>query len=301
MAMTDSPFDNSASGLAEVLDFLSKTYGSYHSLRNWSLGRMSDWKYGGNCRFDRTDPDFFSRNMHLWRDGSRILGVAVSERGEAMSLQVGRDERLLEERMLEWTETVWGQGKDRIVVLANANDAWRQSVLRKRGYREAEECGFLRRYDTSLTPHQAPLPKGFSISDLAHSKNADGFVEVVSKAFAKPFIDKEWLESRRKAPGHMPGMAVQVLSSEGRCVSYAEARIDWKQNYAEIDPIATHPDFQRMGLARACLAESFKRLAAMGVRDAYIGSAVEPATSDRLYDSMLPVEKVEEFSWELTR
>ncbi len=218
-----------------------------------------------------------------------------------MTLQVGPDHRNLEGKILEWVEGKWGVEKDRIVVSAFANDAWRNNLLKQRGYRLAESCGFLRRYDTYLSPGKAPLEKGFFLSDLGHSKDADGSIEVVSKAFGKPFIDREWFESKHKAPGYQPNMAVQVLSREKRCVAYAEARIDWKQNYAEIDPIATHPDYQRRGLAKACLVETFRRLAEMGVRDAYIGSDVEPAPSNRLYDSMLPIEKVEEFSWELNR
>jgi ribosomal protein S18 acetylase RimI-like enzyme len=218
-----------------------------------------------------------------------------------MTIQVNPDRRDLEESMLKWIEDKWGCDKDRIVVSAFANDSWRQHILMKSGYRLAESRGFLRRYDTFLTPHTAPLEDGFTLSDLKSSRDADGTIEVVNKAFGKPFIDREWFESKQKAPGFCPNLLVQVLYPHGKCVSCAEARIDWKQNYAEIDPIATHPDHQRRGFAKACLAETFRRLAAMKVRNAFIGSGVEPAQSNRLYDALLPIEKVEEFSWELSR
>jgi len=298
---TDSAFVDSEQDLSEVLSFLSETYGSFHSLRNWSLTRMGDWRYGGNHRFIKTDPDFFSRNMHVWREGPKIIGLAISERGEEMTVQVGPDERRLEESMLGWVEDQWGREKGRIAVTVLANDVWRQNILEKRGYRMAESRGFLRRYDTLLSPHQASLENGFSLSDLERSKDADGLIDLISIAFANPSIDREWYESKHRAPGFQPSMCVQVLSPQGRCVSCAEARIDWKRNYAEIDLIATHPEYQRRGLSRACLAEMFKRLADMRVRDAYIGSVAEPAPSNRLFDSMLPIEKVEAISWELKR
>ncbi len=81
MAIIDSAFDDTERELSQVLSFLSDTYGSFHALRNWSLTRMGDWRYGGNHRFAKTDPGFFSRNLHIWREGQRIIGIAVSERG----------------------------------------------------------------------------------------------------------------------------------------------------------------------------------------------------------------------------
>jgi ribosomal protein S18 acetylase RimI-like enzyme len=120
-------------------------------------------------------------------------------------------------------------------------------------------------------------------------------------AFGKPFMDRQWFESRRKVPGYLPTMAIQVTSPQGRCVSYAEAHIDWKQNFAEIGPLATHPDYQCRGLAGACLAEMFRRLSAMEVRDAYMRSDMGSAASIRLLDRLLPVERQEEHSWELVR
>ncbi len=301
MAIIDSAFDNSEREFSQVLSYLSDAYGSFRNLRTWSLTMMGDWKYGWNNLDNRTDPGFFSRNLHMWWEGPRLLSFAVSESGEDMTLQVGRDQRLLEERMLKWTEKEWGKGADRILVRALADDAWRQNILKKRGYRMVGSCGFLRRYDTAISPHEVPLEKGFSLSNPASSNDEASCIDVLSKALVRPLIDKEWFECKKKAPGYLANMVVRVLSPEGRCVSYAEARIDWKQNYAGIAPIAIDPDYQSKDFARVCLAESMRRLANVGVRDVYIMSHIESSASDRLYDSMLPIEKVEEHSWELTK
>jgi len=301
VAIIDSAFDNSERELSQVLSYLSDAYGSFHNLRTWSLTMMSDWKYGWNGLDNKTDPGFFSRNLHMWWDGPRLLSFAVSESGEDMTLQVGRDQRLLEERMLEWTEKEWGKGMDRIIVRALANDAWRQNILKSRGYRMVGSRGFLRRYDTAISPHEVPLEKGFSLSDPASSNDEASCIDVLSKALSRPFIDKEWFESKKKAPGYLANMVVWVMSPEGRCVAYAKACIDWKQNYAGITPIAVHPDYRLKGFERVCLAESMRRLANVGIRDVYIRSHIESSTSDLLYDSMLPIEKVEELSWELTK
>jgi ribosomal protein S18 acetylase RimI-like enzyme len=218
-----------------------------------------------------------------------------------MTVQTGPDRRLLDETIIEWIENVWGMDKDKIVIPSFADDAWRQNILKKRGYRLAGSRGFLRKYDVNLSPHQAPLEDKFVLSDLGRSKDTDGVIGVVSKACGSDLIDREWFMSRQNAPGFQPGTVVQAMSSKGICVSCAGARIDWKQNYAEIELIATHPDFQKKGLAKACLAECFKRLSDMKVRYAYIGPTNMSSHSYRLFESMLPIEKVEEFSWELAR
>jgi ribosomal protein S18 acetylase RimI-like enzyme len=132
---------------------------------------------------------------------------------------------------------------------------------------------------------------------MAEYDSPEGYVEAVRGAFGRPVLNMEWYRSKITAPGYSHDWNIVVVSPEGRCASFCDARIDRKRGYAEIDPIGTHPDFQRMGLAKACILECFHRLSESGVGFAFIGSAEEPAPSNRLYDALAPVEKLEEHLW----
>jgi hypothetical protein len=148
--MIEKAFDDSERELSQVLSFLSDCYGSYHELRNWSPTRMGEWRYGGD-RYIATDPRFFSRNLHVWWDGPKVVGIVVGDSGGDISLMVGPDHRLLEDRMLEWAENELGKDRERITVSALGHDAWRQAALRKRGYAARGPSGILWRFDTLLT------------------------------------------------------------------------------------------------------------------------------------------------------
>lgn len=294
--MSHAPYDGTERTFSEVLEFLTTTYRIYGRLQNWSINRFGNWRFGGNSKKLKTDPTFFSRNLHIWYDGSTIAGVAVSEGGGEVTLQLHPDNRELAGEMLDWAEEE-RRASGRCSVCRWSNDAWLMVLLRERGYKFAESGGLNRKYDTSLSPHRSPLPDGFEISDSSRL-SAEEYVRAVSGAFGRDTLDMEWYDSNARAPARDPRWMICMTAPGNRCASFADVRIDGGAGYAEIDPVGTHPDFQRLGLARACLAECFRRLHHEGIRHAYIGSAPEPAPSNRLYDSLRPIEVYEEQVWE---
>jgi ribosomal protein S18 acetylase RimI-like enzyme len=79
--------------------------------------------------------------------------------------------------------------------------------------------------------------------------------------------------------------------------SYCRGTVDPGNGVCGIDPVATHPDFQRMGVATAVVRACFRTQAELGGRLSYIGSAAEPAPSTFLYRSLGPQRKYTFSSW----
>ena len=98
----------------------------------------------------------------------------------------------------------------------------------------------------------------------------------------------EWLRGTLSAPSVSEDTVFTARSPSGEHVSFCIARIDWANEIADIDPVGTHPDHRRRGLARAVLLTCFSALAERGIRTAYIGSGAEPAAANRLYESLAP-------------
>ncbi len=289
--------DGSMAELHELSELLGVSFSFYGHLQNWSLNRIWDWRLGGNAITFRDDPSFFQRNLHIWRYDGVPVAFVISERGKDFSLQVHPDHRDLEEEMLRWVEDSWAKDRTPLTTTAFSTDMWRQRILLERGYERKESAGFIRKYDLRLPVEQVHLKEGFRLMTMAEYGSPEGYVEAVRGAFGRPVLNMDWYRSKVSAPGHSDDWNIVSVSSDGRCASFCDARIDWKRGYAEVDPIGTHPDFQRHGLARACILECFHRLRKSGVRYAFIGSAEEPAPSNRLYDALAPVEKHEEHLW----
>jgi ribosomal protein S18 acetylase RimI-like enzyme len=289
--------DGSREELTQLAEMLGESFSFYRSLQNWSLNRIWDWRLGGNAVAYRDDPAFFQRNLHIWRSNGKPVAFLISERGKEFSLQVHPDHRDLEEEMLRWAEETWGREKTPLTTTVFSTDIWRQRLLLEHGYKKREGAGFNRKYDLHLPIEQVDLKKGFRLMTMAEYGSPEGYVEAVRGAFGHAVLNMDWFRSKISSPGYSDEWNIVVVSPDGRCASFCDARIDWKRGYAEVDPIGTHPDFQRQGFARACILECFHRMSKRDVRYAFIGSAEEPAPSNRLYDALAPVEKHEEHLW----
>lgn len=52
----------------------------------------------------------------------------------------------------------------------------------------------------------------------------------------------------------------------------AECKYDKRNDYAYVEPVATDPDYRRLGLGRAAVLEGIKRCMDMEATVAYVGS-----------------------------
>ncbi|HTY47373.1 MAG TPA: GNAT family N-acetyltransferase [Methanomassiliicoccales archaeon] len=292
-------FDGTQGTLSRCCSFLTESERSYGFLRNWSVARLEDWRYGNNFRFETTDPSFFSRNLHYWRREGEVVGLSVSGADNVVTPMVLPDDWETEGEILTWTEKVWSKDKQTTRIAAYDDDFARVQELETRGFERRESRGFVRKYDTSTAPQESKSPEGFVLTTLAEHGNIIDYVDAVRSAFGRDTLDIKWFKSKERAPGYAREWVICALVGD-RVASFCEVRVDQRGGYAELDPIGTRPEHQRKGLARALIAESFRRLSAARIGRAYIGSASEPDPSNHLYDSLEPAEKREEFAWEKT-
>ena len=199
--------------------------------------------------------------------------------------------------MLAWAETTWAGGKESIATYAYTHDTLRQQLLLWRGYADAGECGRTYTFDLARQYPAVPLPDGFRITSLAENHNVESHIAAVASAFGRATLDHAWFETKITAPTYMPAWDLAVLSPEGEHVAFCLARIDERNRVASIDPIGTRPEYQRRGLAKALVAECFRRLNPCGMRYAYIGAGPKSAVGNRLYEALRPAEVYKEHSW----
>ncbi|MCU0861018.1 MAG: GNAT family N-acetyltransferase [Methanomassiliicoccales archaeon] len=294
--MEHAAFDGMQGTLNRCCCFLTESEHGYSFLRNWSVARLEDWKYGSNFRFESSDPGFFSRNLHYWRREGEVAGLCVSGGDYVVTPMVLPDDFELEGEILGWAENVWAKGKGSLGVAAYDDDYARVQELETRGFERKESRGFVRKFDTAASPHESELPEGYELRTLTEHGNIVDYVDAVRSAFGRDTLDMQWFKSKERAPGHSRDWVICAVKDE-RVVSFCEVRVDQRGGYAELDPIGTRPDEQRKGFAWACISDAFRRLEIAHIERAYIGSASEPHHSNRLYESLEPIEKREEFVW----
>ena len=261
---------------------------------NWTFARLDNWRYAS---WDRT-ADEFRQMAHLWRDGERLVGFTILEGPDDwLSLQVRPDARAIEPAMLDWAEAHFRTRRAELELTCAGDDALRRQLLAARGYSDRGPAENMRAYDPAQPRAPVVLPPGYRLSDLATFTDAAAYCQLERVAFNNDYIDLNWFGGKTAAPGYDPHLHVIVLSPEGAPVAVAHAWADEVTGTAEIDPVATHPNHRRRGLAQAVIIEAFRRLAARSVGTAWIGSGPEPNPSNLLYESLAPIHTWRYWRW----
>jgi GNAT superfamily N-acetyltransferase len=120
-----------------------------------------------------------------------------------------------------------------------------------------------------------PPPEDYRIQGL----DADNDLAKINVCLWKGFnhgdnVDED-LSGRRlmqQAPNWKPELNIVAVAPDGCFAAYAGTWYDPALNCCFIEPVATVPEFRRMGLGRAAVMEGVRRCAAQGATKAFVGS-----------------------------
>jgi hypothetical protein len=202
--------------------------------------------------------------VRLWRDGSecRAWGMRALAADDVDFLVHPSSPELLNE-VLAWagTSRVW------------ALEA-RAEPLRARGYeRDGDDW-----YEHHIGPLNAlpepTVPEGFGLRHVEPG-DLERRVDVHRAAFAPSRVVPKSYARVQAASPYRPDLDWVVEARDGRFAAFALCWLDTANGVAELEPVGTHPDFRRLGLARAV------SLAALRASGASTGSFTASAAATR--------------------
>ena len=221
----------------------------------------------------------------IWEHGDHIVGVAhyESRLGEAF-FQVHPDYIHLRTAMLEHAENyLCGETEDGTQYLrayVNDFDLEFEALVKSRGYEVAEK--YTRPLTWFTIPQPFPpidLPEGFQFKSLADDNNLEKIHHVLWRGFNNPGEPPEkGIEGRKKmqsGPNFRKDLTIVVEGPTGDFVSFCGMWYEPVNKIAFVEPVATDPDFRRMGLGTAAVLEGIRRCGALGATVAYVGSDQE--------------------------
>lgn len=88
-----------------------------------------------------------------------------------------------------------------------------------------------------------------------------------------------------KAPGYDLELDSVVQAPDGRLAAYAMAWLDKDNGVGEFEPVGCHPDFRRLGLARAALHRGLLTMKERGMTTAIVYTNAENTAAAALYPS----------------
>lgn len=219
----------------------------------------------------------------IWEDDGQIVGVATfdCQLGNAFCLTLPEYAFLKKEMLLYAKYNLSKDGKFGIVIADG--DKKFQDIAANMGFHATteKESDAIFYIDNTSTDYK--LPEGFCITSMKESFDMYQYRRVLWKGFNHEvngegefqFNEEKDLEAKSSMlrPNVDLSLKIAAVAPDGNFTAYCGMWYDPKAGYAVIEPVATDPEYRRMGLGRAVVLEGIKRVGELGAKIAFVGSS----------------------------
>ena len=265
---------------ARIGQFLLDTYTPGEFFLNWLQPR---WEY---MHYHSLIEDVDLTKIRIAEQDGRILGVVHFEHVEnQVYFQIDPQHIDLLVILLDYAEAnLRGKsakdGRENLVAFIHENHRALISLVRERGYQQFPDHA-----DEHLnmvldqTIPDTPLPEGFSLQSLAEENDFRKINQVLWRGFNhEGLAPEEYIQSRKdmqQAPNFRKDLNIVAVAPEGHFVAYSGIWYVEANQVAYVEPVATDPDYRRMGLGKAAVLECIRRVKELGAEVAWVGSGQE--------------------------
>jgi ribosomal protein S18 acetylase RimI-like enzyme len=219
----------------------------------------------------------------LWEDHGQIVGVATfdCQLGEAFCLTFPKYTFLKKEMLLYARYKLSKDGEFGVVI--TDTDLEFQDIAANLGFRgtEQKENDVIFYLDKTSTEYN--LPEGFHITSMKETFDLYQYRRVLWKGFNHElngegelqFSKKEEWSTREEMirPNVDLNLKVAAVAPDGNFAAYCGMWYDSEAGYAVIEPVATDPQYRKMGLGKAVVLEGIRRAGELGAKTALVGSS----------------------------
>jgi predicted N-acetyltransferase YhbS len=261
---------------ARVGQFLVRTYTTAGTHVNWLQPR---WEYMHYHPFIReVDLDVIG----IWEADGKIVAIVHPEhRMGTVYFQVDPAHSYLKRSMLEYAEghlAIMSDGARTLRAYINDSDEALRSVAAGMGYAKGDGGEEMSLYKIPDPFPEIFLPEGFNLKSLADDNDLGKVHRVLWRGFGHgPDPPDDGIEDRKfmqSAPNFRHDLNIAVEAPDGNFVAYCGMWYEPVHRTAYVEPVATDPDFRRMGLGQAAVLEGIKRCGIEGATVAYVGSVL---------------------------
>ncbi|WP_157529904.1 GNAT family N-acetyltransferase [Microtetraspora niveoalba] len=245
--------------------------------------------------------------VHVWEDRGAVAGVAVNLRfGAAFDVFTAPSLRgtAAELRMLRTAYETTGRlmGADEPFVLTDLFDCdtTRADLLTRLGFARFRVWDHVNERELDGGLPEPSLPPGFVLRG-ARLDDAGQLAEARNHSFEESWTGDLYRSAVMEKPGYDPAREIVVESPEGRIAAFTVYWTDERNRIGHFEPVGTHRDFQRRGLARAAMLYAMRRMADDGMTAVTVNHNAENLAAARLYASLGFVRRHETYGFRRAR
>lgn len=264
--------------------FLMQTYRTSGGHINWLQPR---WEY---MHFHPMINQVDRKSIGIWESGDEIVAVVHPEHEMGTAyFEIHPEHEHLKAEMLAHAENRISSRKDSgrsLSVWISENDHRFQQVIAASGYEREGQVDPMAFLSTTNLPGDRGLPEGFRLQSLADDNDLQKVHRLLWRGFGhgdEPVDDSEdgrklmGIEGRRlmgSAPNFRKDLNIVVVAPTGEFVAYCGMWIEPVNQVAYVEPVATDPDYRRLGLGTAAVLEGIQRCRDEGATVACVGSTM---------------------------
>lgn len=262
-------------GKADALrlrQFLIDTHALIGCEFNWETRRW-EGSYWCVADADRASP-LWGANTEVWETAEgELVGAAVPDGPGDLALQIHPHYRPLEDEILDWAEAhlaiTTDTGQRRLVTWCFDWDAERQQRLTRRGYAPCSDWFWHNRRRAVSDPlPDMPVAAGYTIRSVCdNDEDVVRWATCSNATFGQSYAPEYHRNFQHDSPSHNYDLHIVAQAPDGAFAAFAGLTVDQTNRYAVFEPVGTHPDHRRKGLARAVMVEGIRRLQKLGTAD----------------------------------
>lgn len=244
-----------------------------------SIGDLDWW------RSIHADPNHVQK-APLWFVEDQLIGFIWPSDNNA-DLLVHPAHREVEAAMLAWAEaylTAPGDTKQpSLTTWAMTQDAIRVARLETQGYQRTASHLIYHTADLRRAISAPDLPHGFTIRAFAGESEIEERVAVHRSAFDPSRMTVEKHRRTMASPTYRRELDLLVIAPNGAPVAYCIVWYDEVNRFGVFEPVGTHQDYRRRGLAKVVLCYGLRLLQELGAETAHVCAAGGNDASTALY------------------
>ncbi|WP_214324725.1 hypothetical protein [Nonomuraea sediminis] len=205
----------------------------------------------------------------VWTEDGLTLAWGWLDQSNDLSLQLDPACPDLADDVLAWAEQVAGGP---VTVTISEAEQHVADALVRRGFVPAHEGPFFACLTRALedVPDVPPMPPGYTIRAQYNDVDVARRVAVHRAAWSSEDITVERHMRMRETWPYRGEFDLMAVSPEGQAVAYCQGWYDETNGIGLFEPVGTHPDHRRLGLARAVGTAVLRAFAAAGGRSAMV-------------------------------
>jgi ribosomal protein S18 acetylase RimI-like enzyme len=235
---------------------------------SWHIG---DIPWGRRQHIGR-DPEWPTA---VWERDGEVLAWAWVRLPDHLDLAVHPEHPELGAEIMDWFREV--SLADDLVAHAMDTEPHLIAAFRAAGFYEVDDPHFMYSYTHSLAALDEPVvPDGFVVRPMRGDDDVSRRVDVHRSAFHPSRVTVDSYANVRRSWPYQQDLDWVVETPDGRFGAFCLIWWDEANRVGELEPVGTHQDFRRLGLARAACLGAMRALRDLGAIEAFVCSVGRP-------------------------